>query len=133
MRTATDDELWQSHYAAGTQAYLRGHYAEAEEHFSAARQAAEPFGPDDYRLAASLAGLGQASYDQCKYGDAEPLLQRALAIAEAAKPGHPDVARALYNYADLLRRTGRAAQAAEFQARARAILANHTLPPSRQQ
>ena len=59
-----------------------------------------------------------------QYAEAEPLYQRALAIWEKALgPEHLNVAQSLENYADLLRKTGRADEAAELEARAQAIRA----------
>ncbi len=53
----------------------------------------------------------------CKWidrADAEPLYKRALAIREKALgPEHPKVAKALLNYAVLLRATGRSDEAAK--------------------
>jgi hypothetical protein len=54
---------------------------------------------------------------QGRYADAEPLYQRALAIAEKRLgPKHPNVARVGKNYATLLRATNRDAEAAQFEA-----------------
>ena len=65
-----------------------------------------------------LAGLYA---DQNGHTEVEPLYRRALAIFETARgPDHPDVAATLEEYAGLLRATGREAQAAEIEARARA-------------
>ncbi len=66
-------------------------------------------------------------YDaQGRYGDAEPLLKRALAIWEKALgPEHPNVATSLENYAKLLRKTERDAEAEELEARGKAIRARH--------
>ncbi len=62
---------------------------------------------------------------QGRYGEAEPLHQRSLAIWERALgPEHPDVALSLENYALLLRHTARADEAARLEARAKAIRAN---------
>ena len=63
---------------------------------------------------------------QGRYGEAEPLHKRALAIRQKALgPKHPDVATALENYAALLRETGRHTEAVKLEARARAIRAKH--------
>ncbi len=71
----------------------------------------------------NLAALYQA---QGNYAEAEPLYQRALAIWERALgPEHPDVAKVLNSYASLLRETGRADEAAEMEARAKAIRAKY--------
>ncbi len=63
---------------------------------------------------------------QGRYAEAEPLYQRALAIAEKALgPEHPHVATSLENYAALLRETEREDKAEEMEARAKAIRAKH--------
>ena len=63
---------------------------------------------------------------QGKYAEAEPLYRRALAIREKALgPEHPDVAKTLENYAELLRKANRKAEAAEMRERAQAIRAKH--------
>ena len=52
------------------------------------------------------------------------MYQRALAIREKALgPEHPDVALSLENYAELLRKTDRNAEAEKLEERARAIRA----------
>ncbi len=49
-----------------------------------------------------------------------------MAIVEKALgPDHPDVAQSLENYAALLRKTGRSAEAEKLEARAEAIRAKH--------
>ncbi len=70
--------------------------------------------------------MGVLYYAQSRYAEAEPLIKRALAIEEKALgPEHPDVAQSLENYAALLRKTGRSAEAAKMEARAKAIRAKH--------
>jgi hypothetical protein len=44
---------------------------------------------------------------------------------KALGPGHPDIASILQNYADLLRRTKREAEAKKLEARVQAIRAKH--------
>ncbi len=52
--------------------------------------------------------------------------KRVLAIREKALgKGHPLVAQSLANYAALLRETGRGAEAAKMEARAKAIRAKY--------
>ncbi len=52
--------------------------------------------------------------------------ERALAIVEKSLgPEHPDVATSLENYALLLRKISRRAEAAKMNARAKAIRAKH--------
>ena len=63
----------------------------------------------------NLAGLYHA---QGQYAKAEPLYQRALAIAEKALgPEHPNVATLRKNYGASLRAAGRAAEADALEAR----------------
>ena len=67
----------------------------------------------------NLAGLYQA---QGRYGEAEPLFMRSLAIDEKAlAPEHPEVATSFENYSALLRETGRTSEADKMAARAKAI------------
>ena len=62
---------------------------------------------------------------QGKYAKAEPLHKRALAIREKAlRPDHPSLSGALENYATLLRKTGRSAEATKMEARAMEARAN---------
>ncbi len=139
---------WKSYGKAGVKAYQKGNYPEAEKQFAAALKEAEGFGPQDPRVAVTLTHLAALYYnqgkyteaeplykralpivekalgpeDQGKYAEAEPLVKRALAIFEnALGPEHPDVAASLENYAALLRETGRSAEAAKLEARAKAV------------
>ncbi len=77
-------------------------------------------------MAATLNGLAKIGQAQGNYAEAEPLLQRALAILERALgPEHPNVAKVLNSYASLLRETGRAFKAAAMEARTKAIRAKY--------
>lgn len=68
-------------------------------------------------------------YSSGKFPEAIALVQRALAIQEKALgPEHPDVATTLDGYATLLRKTNRAAEAAEMETRATAIRAKLEQP-----
>jgi hypothetical protein len=68
--------------------------------------------------------LGGLYFRQGKYAEAEPLCKRGLAILEKALgPEHPAVAKSLENYAALLRKTHREAEAEPMEARAKAIRA----------
>ncbi len=77
-------------------------------------------GGDDPRTAKSLNNLALLYAAQGRYGDAEPLYQRAAAIFEK---GHDSaqLAVTLDNYGALLEETGRTAQAADVEARAREL------------
>jgi tetratricopeptide (TPR) repeat protein len=77
-------------------------------------------------LAQSLNGLAEVYRTLGEYADAEPLYRRGLAVeAKAFGSEHPNAAKILKNYATLLRETGRDAEAAKLEARARAIRANY--------
>jgi tetratricopeptide (TPR) repeat protein len=68
--------------------------------------------------------LGSLYKTQGRYAEAEPLLQRALAIEEQfLGPHHPDVARVLKSYASLLRAMERTEEALAHEERARHIRA----------
>ena len=123
-RAARAQDVWDESTQAGAKASQDGRHAEAEEHFKAALREAEKPGAKGERLALSLRNLAELYRDQGRYGEAEPLYRRSLAILEKALgPQHPDVATNLENYAALLRATGRDAEAAEMEARAKAIRA----------
>ena len=61
-----------------------------------------------------------------KEGDAEPLLKRALGIAEKTLgPEHPDIALGLESYAALLKKTERVDEAKELEARDKKMRTDH--------
>ena len=66
--------------------------------------------------------LGQLFFAKSLHAEAEPLMRRALAIAEASfAPNHPNVAIRLNNLAGLLESTNRQAEAEPLLRRALAI------------
>jgi tetratricopeptide (TPR) repeat protein len=91
------DTLWEKYNNAGIEAFEQDHYAEAEASFLAALRKAERFGSQDLRLAKSLHNLANAYYKQGNCAEAEPLYERALAIAEQTIGiEHPDIAGRYY-------------------------------------
>lgn len=89
---------------AGQKAAAQGQHVEAARLFALAVQEAEKSGKEDERLAASLTGLGLAYSAQRKFAEAEPVLQRAVAVKEhLLGPAHPDFARALLDLGALYR------------------------------
>jgi tetratricopeptide (TPR) repeat protein len=80
--------------------------------------------------AAAQSDALRSAYDQCntlqdqgRYGDAEPLFKRALAIKEKAfGPDHPGVALGLSNLASLYNAQGRYGEAEPLHKRALAIM-----------
>ena len=77
-------------------------------------------------MATNLNNLASLYLAQGKYAEAEPRYKRSLTIRENALGlEHPNVALSLENYAALLRKTNREAEAARIEARAKAIRAIH--------
>jgi tetratricopeptide (TPR) repeat protein len=98
---------------------------------AALRECLEPLrleqavGPEDPALAESIITLAHGYTALGDLTRAEPLYQRALAIQEKTLgPDHPDVGRTLQGYAALLRKAQRDTDAAELDARIRAIQAH---------
>ena len=80
----------------------------------------------EYALITDLNNMAALYSAQGKYAEAEPLYKSSLAIREKALgPEHPNVAKSLENYSDLLRKTRRGDEAAMMDARAKAIRAKH--------
>ncbi len=77
---------WEALNAAGTEAYERGDYAEAEKQFGAALEEAEGFGPRDLRLATTLYNLAELYGAQVRHVEAEPLYKQARAPSLGAAP-----------------------------------------------
>ena len=74
-------------------------------------------------MATSLDNLGSLYDSQGKYGDAEPLYRRSLAIREKALGAdHPDAAQSLNNLAALYKAQGKYGDAEPLHRRALAIL-----------
>ena len=74
-------------------------------------------------MAGDLNNLAGLYRDQ---GRAEPLYKRSLGILEKTLgPEQPNVAQSLENYAALLRKTGRDAEAARMETRAKMMRTKH--------
>jgi tetratricopeptide (TPR) repeat protein len=100
-------------YGNRTYAYQQGRHAEAEQMLLGALREAERFGPQDFRLAVSCNNLAELYRAQGKYGEAEQLYKRSLAIFENTQgPEHPSVAMSLNNLALLCQMQHRHAEAA---------------------
>ncbi len=92
-----EGSTWEAQIAAGSKAFQRGDYPEAERQFEPALKTAEGFGPQDPRLARSLNNLALLYYAQGDYAEAEPLYKRALAISEKALGrDHSPIARRVF-------------------------------------
>lgn len=96
VASSAQESAWERHIAAGRQASQQGRFAEAEQHFTAALQEAEGFGPRDLRLAEILHLLANLRLSAGDFRQAEPLCQRALSIREEVLGAeHPLVAESL--------------------------------------
>jgi len=106
-------------------------YAQAEPLYQRSLSIREKaLGPNHPDVASTLNSLAELYIAQGKYAAAEPLLKRALAIWEKALgPDHPNLAISLEislkDYAELLMKTDRAAEAAKLVAHANAIRAKY--------
>lgn len=93
---------WQQYTETARRAYSQGMLEEAEEAYRAAVREGEQLGANTPQLAASLNALGQLRLQLDDLAGAEPLITRALGIAESALgASHPEVAVALNNLARL--------------------------------
>ncbi len=114
---------WEDQMRAGTQAYRKGTYSQAESHWKAGLDKAKEAGPEDPRLATSLNNLALLYQARGKYAEAEPLQRRSLTIREKVLgPQHPNVATSLNNLAGLYQDQGKYAEAEPLQRRSLTIL-----------
>jgi len=77
-------------------------YPKAEQAFLKAVQEAGRFGPDDPRLGTTLNSLGLVYRAEKKYGEAESVYRRALAIMETAYGDSIDVGNVNFNIAGVM-------------------------------
>ncbi len=78
------DSTWDNLDQVGVRAFQKGDYVEAQELLEGAVKEAEKFGDSDVRLATSLTNLSRCLIEEGLAKDAEPQLNRALAIREKA-------------------------------------------------
>src|ERR1700746_3962016 len=71
---------WEAETEAGHQAYLQGHYAEAQNYFLAAIKSAQQEGDDDARNVTARNNLAALYMREGRYSDAEQLYLQALSI-----------------------------------------------------
>jgi tetratricopeptide (TPR) repeat protein len=102
----------------------QGKYAEAEPLYISALAIWKQHQLMNRKWATFMKNIAAFYFEQGRFAEAEPLYQQALAICEhVLGTEDPDVANILENYASLLRNTKREAEAAEFEARIKAIRA----------
>ncbi len=116
------ESLWQEFMNQGKQHREQRRFADAEKDYRAAVSAAQQFGSEDPRHAASLNGLATTYHQQGRYSDAEICYRKALSLWEAAlEPQSENVAICLNNLATLLQDRGQFAEAEPMLKRALAI------------
>jgi tetratricopeptide (TPR) repeat protein len=116
------EALWQELMNQGEHHRSQRQPADAERDYLAALSAAQQFGSEDSRYAASLNALATAYHEQGRYTDAELYYRKALTIWEAALgPENENVAICLNNLARLYQDRGQFAQVEPQLKRALAI------------
>ena len=108
----------------GTFTIDRARYAEAEPLLPARplRIWEQQLGPEHPDVAHSLNGLANLYCEQGKYGEAEPLYQRALYIREQQLgPEHPETAETMHDFARYWEAQGNSEEARSLYTRALAI------------
>lgn len=83
------------------------------------------YGPDHGFAIAALHNLGSLLSHANRYGEAEPVLRRALDERATKAPNNPDTARTMHNLAKLLQKTGRYEEADALYAKAIVIFEAH--------
>lgn len=102
---------------------MHGQYSEAEPYLKRALAIKEKLlGPMHQDVALSAKNLAMVYFVQGRYEQAESLFRRALAIREQ-EPDTLDLAKSLEDYAGVLRKLQRQADAERLEARAKAIRA----------
>lgn len=106
----------------------QGRYAEAEPLFKRSLEISEKnHGRTHPEVAAGVESLAELYNAEGKYAEAEPLYRRSLRIWEAnLGRDHPQVATSLEKYAAVLRHLNRETEAAQMEARAKAIRAKQS-------
>jgi tetratricopeptide (TPR) repeat protein len=104
------EETWQSSITVANELELHGKYLEAEGALLAMLPETERRFPGGDHLYETLLTLGRVQEAQKAYGDAEPVLLRALEVARTLPPRTTKLAGALEYVANLYQYMGRPAQ-----------------------
>jgi tetratricopeptide (TPR) repeat protein len=113
---------WEQLASRMTSLHSEGRYAESASVGEQALKLAELIhGPDDPLIANTLASLAMAYDGMAKYGRAEELLLRAVAIREKSGGADPDLGRALNNLGLVYAHQEKYVEAEEAYTRAEAI------------
>src|SRR5262249_20211776 len=116
--TPTNGASWDQLVESGKQAFLRGQFVEAEQHFQAAQTDADRPGREA-QLATALTLLAELRDSQGQAEQAEPLLRRALELREQAlQRAQAEVGEGLSRLAKLYQNQARYAEAEPLYRRA---------------
>jgi len=106
---------WDEMLQWGGDASSRGDYARAEKYLRMAMDTAEAQDPNDIRVATAASYLANVETKALKFGEAERLYRKALAIDERhLSPKNPDVVQMRQDLADVLRHNGKSQEAAKL-------------------
>jgi tetratricopeptide (TPR) repeat protein len=78
------ERLWQDRMTAAVSAHQRGDFEATAARLESALELAEDFGAEDPRLSETLLALALTYFDLNRHEEAAPLLERKLALDEAA-------------------------------------------------
>src|SRR5262249_40388925 len=108
-----------AHVAAGDEAFQKGDYAAAEEHYLAALKSGEKFDLLKEGPGHTLHKLGMVYAAWGKYGEPEKQFEKALEARERARiPNNPEVAETLTEFGRLRFKQGKYADAEALLQRA---------------
>jgi tetratricopeptide (TPR) repeat protein len=112
---SAQDSSWEEATRAAARAETQGRSAEARQFYQDAVREAEEVGSDDWRVATSLADLGDFYYRQTDYSEAEALFRRGLEIQLSTVPNSFEELRsARMNLAKTLVAEGNSQEAANL-------------------
>jgi tetratricopeptide (TPR) repeat protein len=109
------DDAWKDLVADGQHAAVSNDYSKAEQSYVKALHEAERFAADDWRVGATLEGLGQVYRAEKKYSDGENAFRRSRDILSKANGDDSlEVANVNFDTAGLLIDASRPAEALAF-------------------
>ncbi len=117
-----DENVWLRYWKLGIDAHQQGELAVAERLLRAGVLEAEALGPNDPRLASSLSVLADVLREQSRFGETEPLLERAMKIYEQHfGESHPSTVEVIQQLSTVYEAVGRYARAEDLEKRLLAI------------
>src|SRR5262249_18324177 len=112
---------WQTYTTAGSQAYSRGDFAEAEKQFRMALDQSEQLSPQDMRRVEGMQNLAEVYMSVYNPDGAQDLFNDAYNLIQTLRPEDPQVVSSLLNLGDAYFADRNYGQAEEFYKRAVAM------------